>query len=116
MQGKIQIGVLRCSALIQGKEILKMENKLSLEEPKNFTEIVMCNDCFINKFRDELLEQMKDYYQAFYEENYPNEIEDAVNKLSEDEVHCALHQFLEATQMLEDILCVMLEKREHEIQ
>ena len=42
-----------------------MENKLSLKEPKNFTEIVMCNDCFINKFRDELLEQMKDYYQPF---------------------------------------------------
>jgi hypothetical protein len=109
-------GVLWYSATNQRKEILKMENKLSLKEPKNFTEIVMCNDCFINKFRDELLEQMKDYYQAFYEENYPNEIEDAVNKLSEDEVHCALHQFLEATQMLEDILCAMLEKREHEIQ
>ena len=53
----------------------------------------MCNDCFINKFRDELLEQMKDYYQAFYEENYPNEIEDAVNKLSEDEIHSLFISF-----------------------
>jgi hypothetical protein len=89
-----------------------MENKLSLEKPKNFTEIVMCNDCFINKFRDELLEEMKEFFQIFYEETHPNEIEDAVNKLSEDEMHRVLHQFLEATQMLEDVLCTMLQKHE----